>query len=152
MIKKIINLGIKIDTHSKKTNEMCVLWCVVHLFSLEKWKSRNPKRKIHRLLPFKMMKKKVPDWLNSSLWSAPTVPHSPAAATTTTTTTTEESSPVHSPISPPQPPSPPIVVQDPPPKQIIEDSRSDDHHDHDVPPSAYDVSHHAQLLTEVVPL
>lgn len=94
-----------------------------------------------------MMKKKVPDWLNSSLWSAPTVPHSPAAATTTTTT--EESSPVHSPISPPQPPSPPIVVQDPPTKQIIEDSRSDDHHDHDVPPSAYDVSHHAQLLTEL---
>lgn len=95
-----------------------------------------------------MMKKKVPDWLNSSLWSAPTVPPSPATATATTTTT-EESSPVHSPISPPQPPSPPIVVQDPPPKQIIEDSRSDDHHDHDVPPSAYDVSHHAQLLAEL---
>lgn len=86
-----------------------------------------------------MVKKKVPDWLNSSLWSAPTSPPSPAA--------TEDSSTVVSPSETPPPPSPPVVVQDPPPTQIIEDSRTEDHDD--VTPSAYSISHQAQLLTEV---
>ncbi|XP_012572282.1 uncharacterized protein [Cicer arietinum] len=83
-----------------------------------------------------MMKKKVPDWLNSSLWSAPTSPPS-----------THDNSPILSPTSPPQPPSPPLVVQDPPPTQVIEESRSEDHHD--ASPSAFDISHQAQLLAEL---
>ncbi|KAK2384221.1 Ypt/Rab-GAP domain of gyp1p superfamily protein [Trifolium repens] len=87
-----------------------------------------------------MMKKKVPDWLNSSLWSSPASPPSPA--------TTEYSSPVFSPVSPPQPPSPPpLIVQDPPPTQIIEESRSED--PHEAPPSDFDISHQTQLLAEL---
>ncbi|CAL5214098.1 unnamed protein product [Lathyrus oleraceus] len=86
-----------------------------------------------------MMRKKVPDWLNSSLWSVPKSPPSSVA--------TEDNSPFYSPISQPRPPSPPVVVQDPPPEQIIEDSRSEDQHD--APPSDFDISHQAQLLTEL---
>ncbi|CAK8578486.1 unnamed protein product [Lathyrus sativus] len=86
-----------------------------------------------------MMKKKVPDWLNSSLWSVPKSPPSSVAA--------EDNSSLYNSISQPRPPSPPVVVQDPPPEQIIEDSRSEDQHD--APPSDFDVSHQAQLVTEL---
>ncbi|XP_045821193.1 TBC1 domain family member 13-like [Trifolium pratense] len=88
-----------------------------------------------------MMKKKVPDWLNSSLWSSPTSsPPSPAI--------TEYTSPVFTPIPPPQPPSPPpLILQDPPPTQIIQESQSED--PHDAPPSEFDISHQTQLLAEL---
>ncbi|CAJ1939138.1 unnamed protein product [Sphenostylis stenocarpa] len=91
------------------------------------------------------MVKKVPDWLNSSLWSSS--PSSPPRSA------------VASPFQPPQPsrppppavipsdPLPPPDVQDPPPTQRIEDSPSENHEN--AFPSSYDVTHQAQLLAEL---
>jgi len=88
--------------------------------------------------------KKVPDWLNSSLWSSS--PSSPPPSTV--------ASPFQPPPSPVPPavvttsePSPPPVVQDPPPTQRIEDSPIEN--DGNVFPTAYDVTRQAQLLAEV---
>ncbi|XP_027345864.1 TBC1 domain family member 13-like [Abrus precatorius] len=90
-----------------------------------------------------MVMKKVPDWLNSSLWSSPSSPPPSAAAAVVT-----PSEPPPRPPSepPPRPPSPPII-EDPPPTQRIEDSPTEDHSDDF--PSANDVSHQAQLLAEL---
>lgn len=132
-------------TNAIRCDASCVLFNFnVAPLSSMKWKSRNP-RPTHHSSPNKMVKKKVPDWLNSSLWSAPTSPPSSVAAT-------EDSSPVVvSPSEPPQPPSPPpVVVQDPPPKQRIEDSRTYDDHDDASSSSVHDIPNQAQLLSEVV--
>ncbi|XP_061372983.1 uncharacterized protein LOC133315393 isoform X2 [Gastrolobium bilobum] len=90
-----------------------------------------------------MVKKKVPDWLNSSLWSAPTSPPSSSVVSSPT----EDRSAVMSPSEPPpRPPSPPII-QDPPETQRIEDSRTNDHSD--AVSTADDISRQAQLLAEL---
>lgn len=98
-----------------------------------------------------MVKKKVPDWLNSSLWSSS---HSPPS---TIDAPTEDTSAVAAgPSEPPHPPpSPPTVVEDPPETQRIEDSRPKDHTPADAfssSPSADDISRQAELLAEVVTL
>ncbi|KAK7359274.1 hypothetical protein VNO77_01227 [Canavalia gladiata] len=93
-----------------------------------------------------MVKKKVPDWLNSSLWSSPSSPSSPPSAAAISSLA-EESSIVITPPEPlPHPPSPPIL-QDPPPTQTIQDSPTEDQSE--VFPSAYDVTRQAQLLAEL---
>lgn len=110
-----------------------------------------------------MVKKRVPDWLNNSLWSSPPSsddhhdPRSSAAATPTTTTFADEDldrSAVDPPILAPSPPTPP-TREDPPQPHRIEDSRVNDvvSNDHNAtsspPPSTDDISRQAQLLSEV---
>nr|KYP67783.1 TBC1 domain family member 13 [Cajanus cajan] len=96
-----------------------------------------------------MMQKKVPDWLNSSLWSSsPSSPPSSAVASPFEPPPRPPSpADVSPPEPPPRPPSPP-AVHDPPPTQIIEDSPREDLGG-DAFPSAHDVSRQAQLLAEL---
>ncbi|XP_022636595.1 TBC1 domain family member 13 isoform X4 [Vigna radiata var. radiata] len=90
------------------------------------------------------MVKKVPDWLNSSLWSSSQSSSPPSAAASPFQ---QPSRPLRPAAAIPSEPPPPPVVQDPPPTQIIEDSPIEDHGD--VFPSAYDVTRQAQLLAEL---
>ncbi|KAK7318949.1 hypothetical protein RJT34_03658 [Clitoria ternatea] len=97
-----------------------------------------------------MMKKKVPDWLNSSLWSSPTSPPSSSSSSSVAAvkSPSEYASAAVSPTEQsPRPPSPP-VLQDPPPTQTIKESPVEDHTAGDFP-SAFDVSRQAQLLAEL---
>ncbi|KAF7837001.1 TBC1 domain family member 13 [Senna tora] len=95
-----------------------------------------------------MVKKRVPDWLNSSLWSS-----APSSATPTTTYANEEQE--HTVVDPPiPPPSPsPPTREDPPQPQRIENSRTNnvtnDHNGTSSPPSTDDISRQAQLLAEL---
>lgn len=103
-----------------------------------------------------MVKKRVPEWLNSSLWSSDDhrdLPHSTAASSATYAHEEREHSSVGPPLPEPSPPSPP-VREDPPPPQIIEDSRTttrvaDDRNATSSAPSSDDISRQAQLLAEV---
>ncbi|WVZ24154.1 hypothetical protein V8G54_002698 [Vigna mungo] len=90
------------------------------------------------------MVKKVPDWLNSSLWSSSQSSSPPSAAASPFQ---QPSRPLRPAAAIPSEPPPPPVVQDPPPTQIIEDSPTEDHGD--VFPSAYDVTRQAHLLAEL---
>lgn len=56
-----------------------------------------------------MAKKRVPDWLNSPLWSSPSDHHRFSAAP-------------EPPEEPPSPPSPPVPIKEDPPR--IQDSRT----------------------------
>ena len=91
-----------------------------------------------------MVKKRVPDWLNSSLWSA-----SPSA-------TDDDCRRYDSKLSTPTPPSPPLPV--PPPVVVVVQEQSsksepkesvDDVHDASFDSSAEDISRQAQFLAEV---
>lgn len=109
-----------------------------------------------------MVKKRVPDWLNSSLWSsAPSSDDNRDLRLSTTTSTNtyaneeRECSTVDPPLPAPSPPSPPIR-EDPPQPQIIEDSRinhvADDQNGTSSTPSTDDISRQSQLLAEVYSL
>lgn len=109
-----------------------------------------------------MVKKRVPDWLNSSLWSsAPSSDdhHDPRYSATTPTTTyaneERDRSALDPPIPAPSPPTPP-AREDPPQPQRIEDSRTNnvtnDLNGTSSPPSTDDISRQAQLLAEVYSL
>ncbi|KAL2647598.1 hypothetical protein AAZV13_05G128000 [Glycine max] len=100
-----------------------------------------------------MVKKKVPDWLNSSLWSSSS-PSSPPSSAVASPFEQPPPPPPRPPSPavvtpsepPPRPPSPP-AVHDPLPTQRIDDSPREDHGDGFR--SAHDVSRQAQLLAEV---
>ncbi|KAJ7955391.1 TBC1 domain family member protein [Quillaja saponaria] len=117
-----------------------------------------------------MVKKRVPDWLNSSMWSSSSsddhTSHLPNTTTTTTTTITNttttatmtNSNSIPPTIEPsmdlPVPVPPPSATREGPPKpQIIEDSRiknsNNDYNDNSSSPSADDISRQAQLLSEL---
>ncbi|KAK4266641.1 hypothetical protein QN277_027531 [Acacia crassicarpa] len=106
-----------------------------------------------------MVKKRVPDWLNSSLWSSTPssddhrdLRHSTTASTNTYADEDREQSAVDPPLPAPSPPSPP-VREDPPQPQIIEDSRTNhlanDYNVTSSTPSTDDISRQAQLLAEL---
>ncbi|KAH1250758.1 TBC1 domain family member 13 [Glycine soja] len=100
-----------------------------------------------------MVKKKVPDWLNSSLWSSSS-PSSPPSSAVASPFEQPPPPPPRPPSPavvtpsepPPRPPSPP-AVHDPLPTQRIDDSPREDHGDGFR--SAHDVSRQAQLLAEL---
>lgn len=102
------------------------------------------------------MKKKVPDWLNSSLWS--TTPssdddHSRRYASKPSPTATSTDYDISEPpaVDPPVPvPPPSVVVERDSPKPETQDSNlSDDENGVSSTPSAEEISRQAQLLTEV---
>lgn len=93
-----------------------------------------------------MVKKRVPDWLNSSLWSA-----SPSATEDDRLQRydSKPSTPTPpSPVAPPVPEPPPAVVQEEPPKPEPKESVNNVH-DASSDDSAEDISRQAQLLAEV---
>ncbi|XP_011045638.1 PREDICTED: TBC1 domain family member 13-like [Populus euphratica] len=88
-----------------------------------------------------MVKKKVPDWLNSSLWSTTPSASSSSSSTTTTTTDTNTfdhhspttaSPPIESPIDPPLPPA---AIRD---KQQQQPPRHHHNHNHPQKPEVKD--------------
>ncbi|XP_022761893.1 TBC1 domain family member 13-like isoform X4 [Durio zibethinus] len=112
-----------------------------------------------------MVRKKVPDWLNSSLWSTPPSDdrlhrYSPSPTSTTTTSSAAVSQPT---VQPPVPvPSPPVVSKPQstptPPKSEIRDpvnrnsnnnSNDNDQNGGSSPVSPDDISRQAQLLAEL---
>ncbi|XP_052188186.1 uncharacterized protein LOC127798681 isoform X2 [Diospyros lotus] len=111
-----------------------------------------------------MVKKRVPDWLNSSLWStdpppapddedhhpppAPTSSYSAAASSKSVATSTFP--PSESPVQPPVPVPPPSAARMEPPKEEIRDplSNTSDNGSSDIP-SAEEISRQAQLLQEL---
>lgn len=93
-----------------------------------------------------MVKKRVPDWLNSSLWSA-----SPSATEDDRLQRydSKPSTPTPpSPVAPPVPEPPPAVVQEEPPKPEPKESVNNVH-DASSDDSAEDISRQAQLLAEL---
>ncbi|KAL1328683.1 hypothetical protein HN51_038487 [Arachis hypogaea] len=106
-----------------------------------------------------MKKKKVPDWLNSSLWSSPHPPPPPPPppffSSATVDLPIEQHTSAVSSASPSQPPSPPATVDDPPEPQRIQDSRPKNHTHTSTDatfsssPSADDISRQAELLAEL---
>ncbi|XP_023549378.1 TBC1 domain family member 13-like [Cucurbita pepo subsp. pepo] len=102
-----------------------------------------------------MVKKRVPDWLNSSLWSSTPVDDDRLHRYTSEPATTMSSpEPVVEPPVPVPPPSASTVVRTESPKSDTRDSRvnnnvSNDDNDTSSGPSAEDVSRQAQLLVEL---
>lgn len=107
-----------------------------------------------------MVKKRVPDWLNSSLWSSTPSSdddHSRRYVSKPSPTTTSADSgdyAVSEPVSvdPPVPvPPPTIVAQREPPKPEIYDSAPSEEDNGNSPaaPSAEEISRQGQLLAEV---
>ncbi|KAI4345362.1 hypothetical protein L6164_012493 [Bauhinia variegata] len=110
-----------------------------------------------------MVKKRVPDWLNSSMWSSKPAPSDDhynlrysaiTTATATTTSPTSSTSPAedHS-VDPPVPVPPQPIIKDPPEPQRIQESRVDnganDQNGNSGLPSADDISRQAQLMAEL---
>ncbi|KAA8548395.1 hypothetical protein F0562_000079 [Nyssa sinensis] len=110
------------------------------------------------------MMKRVPDWLNSSIWSSTPPPDndrlnryaskstSTIAATAETTSSTSKStatSAVESAIEPPVPVPPPIVVIQEPPKPEIRDPLSNNENGSSASSSAEEISRQAQFLQEL---
>ncbi|KAJ7980534.1 TBC1 domain family member protein [Quillaja saponaria] len=104
-----------------------------------------------------MAKKRVPDWLNSSMWSSPSSDDRNSHLRYTTTSYSTFTSPTIEPsaVDPPvQTPSPSTTREEPPKPQTIEDSRiynsADDYNGiSSSSPSADDISRQAQLLYEL---
>ncbi|XP_072069099.1 uncharacterized protein [Arachis hypogaea] len=106
-----------------------------------------------------MKKKKVPDWLNSSLWSSPHPPPPPPPppffSSATVDLPIEQHTSAISSAAPSQPPSPPATVDDPPEPQRIQDSRPKNHTHTSTDatfsssPSADDISRQAELSAEL---
>ncbi|XP_042988430.1 TBC1 domain family member 13 isoform X4 [Carya illinoinensis] len=108
-----------------------------------------------------MVNKRVPDWLNSSLWSSTPLEDDerPSRQSTNTTTTISYSptvEPTLDPPTPPAPPSPTRVEPEKPPE--TKDSPSNDSHSSDlsyndiseeVDSSTVDISRQSQLLAEI---
>lgn len=103
-----------------------------------------------------MVKKRVPEWLNSSLWSSTPSPpidddrvqrYTPKPATTTSSTS-EPPSVVEPPLPVP-PPSSSIREEPPPPEPQSTDSLSDHEDKGTGTPSPEDFSRQSQLLAEV---
>ncbi|KAG2726494.1 hypothetical protein I3843_01G110800 [Carya illinoinensis] len=108
-----------------------------------------------------MVNKRVPDWLNSSLWSStPLEDDERLSRQSTNTTTTISYSPTVEPTldppTPPAPPSPTRVEPEKPPE--TKDSPSNDSHSSDlsyndiseeVDSSTVDISRQSQLLAEI---
>ncbi|XP_021894287.1 TBC1 domain family member 13-like [Carica papaya] len=104
-----------------------------------------------------MVKKRVPEWLNSSLWSTTPSPnndrvahYSPATSSASSIATVEAT--LDPPVPLPPPPAPP--VQAPAPKTDSRDPRNDSSNGNDnngdsVGPSPDDISRQAQLLSEL---
>lgn len=96
-----------------------------------------------------MVKKRVPEWLNNSLWSSTTpadndrlLRYAPKTTTTTITDTSEL------PTEPPVPEPPPETSREEPPKPEITDPPSYDD-ENSSNSSAEDISRQAQILTEL---
>lgn len=104
-----------------------------------------------------MVKKRVPDWLNSSLWSSNPPPdddslqrYASNSATTAAITVTSTSEPAK--VEPPVPVAPPSAAAEraPPAKRETEDSLSvEEENGASGAPSAEDISRQAQLLAEL---
>lgn len=92
-----------------------------------------------------MVKKRVPDWLNSSLWASSPSTDDDRILRYAPPPTTTSSSASDSPIEPPVPVPPPVVVREEPPKPEIKDSHDDDNGSS----TAEDISRQAQLLAEL---
>ncbi|MED6130771.1 hypothetical protein PIB30_003792 [Stylosanthes scabra] len=100
------------------------------------------------------MKKKVPDWLNSSLWSSSHSPSPPPPQPSLPSATADL--PIQQQNSAPsQPSSPPATVESPPEPQKIQDSRPTNHTHTSADatfssyPSADEISRQAELLAEL---
>lgn len=103
-----------------------------------------------------MVKKRVPDWLNSSLWSStPAVDDDRLQRyTSEPAATTSSPEPVVEPPVPVPPPSASTAVRTESPKSDTRDSRANNNVTNDdngtsSGPSAEDVSRQAQLVVEV---
>lgn len=103
-----------------------------------------------------MVKKRVPDWLNSSLWSStPSVDDDRLHRyTSEPAATTSSPEPVVQPPVPVPPPSATTAIRTESPKSDTRDSRGNNNVTNDdngtsSGPSAEDVSRQAQLLVEV---
>ncbi|GMN63920.1 hypothetical protein TIFTF001_032979 [Ficus carica] len=102
-----------------------------------------------------MVKKRVPDWLNSSLWSSTPPPDDDRLrhyASNSSTTAAAASPPEPAKVNPPVPVPPPSAAAErgPPAKRESEDSRSvDEDNGESGAPSAEDISRQAQLLAEL---
>ncbi|KAK9933181.1 hypothetical protein M0R45_020385 [Rubus argutus] len=102
-----------------------------------------------------MVKKRVPEWLNSSLWSSTPSPsvdddrvqRYTSKPTTTTTSTSEPPSVVEPPL--PVPPPSASVREEPPPEPQSTDSLSDHDDKGTATPSPEDFSRQSQLLAEL---
>lgn len=92
-----------------------------------------------------MVKKRVPDWLNSSLWASSPSTDDDRILRYVSPPTTTSSSASDSPIEPPVPVPPPVAVREEPPKPEIKDSHDDDNGSS----TAEDISRQAQLLAEL---
>lgn len=92
-----------------------------------------------------MVKKRVPDWLNSSLWASSPSTDDDRILRYAPPPTTTSSSASDSPIEPPVPVPPPVVVREEPSKPEIKDSHDDDNGSS----TAEDISRQAQLLAEL---
>lgn len=92
-----------------------------------------------------MVKKRVPDWLNSSLWASSPSTDDDRILRYVPPPTTTSSSASDSPIEPPVPVPPPVAVREEPPKPEIKDSHDDDNGSS----TAEDISRQAQLLAEL---
>lgn len=108
------------------------------------------------------MKKRVPEWLNNSLWSSPPPPPPPdddrlqrytsklttttSADSTSTSTITPSTTTAESTVEPPVPVPPPAVIREDLMKPEINDSRNDDDNGTS---SSEEMSLQAQLLTEL---
>ena len=98
-----------------------------------------------------MVKKQVPDWLNSSLWSS-TPPPDDDRLRRYASNSAAASPPEPAKVDPPVPVPPPSAAAErgPPAKRESEDSRSgDEDNGASGAPSAEDISRQAQLLAEV---
>lgn len=103
-----------------------------------------------------MVKKRVPEWLNSSLWTSTPAPEDDDRLqrnSTRPTTTTISSPPVVDPGPPPssagaEPPKPP-EIKDYPTNNSDSHDRAHNGTSEDAGPSAEDISRQAQLLAEV---
>lgn len=105
-----------------------------------------------------MVKKRVPEWLNSSLWTSTPSPDDDDRqrnSTRPTSTITISSPPAVEPRPPPvsagaEPPKPP-EAKDYPTNNSASNDRAYNGTSEDAGPSAEDISRQAQLLAEVIP-
>ncbi|XP_057499173.1 uncharacterized protein LOC130783502 isoform X2 [Actinidia eriantha] len=99
-----------------------------------------------------MVKKRVPDWLNSSLWSSPHPPSTSPYDDGEDYRLRRSSSAAESPVQPPVPVPPPSAARPEPPKVEIRDrmnDSSDNGGSGSGSPSVEDISRQAQLVQEL---
>uniref|UniRef100_A0A5B7B7J3 Putative TBC1 domain family member 13 n=1 Tax=Davidia involucrata TaxID=16924 RepID=A0A5B7B7J3_DAVIN len=103
-----------------------------------------------------MVKKRVPDWLNSSLWSSTPPPdddrfnrYASKSTTTTTSKFTTTYAAAEPPVEPPVLVPPPAVARQEPPKPEVRDPLSNNDNGSSATSSAEEISRQAQLLQEL---